>query len=391
MGLIQAAIAATTSTISDSWKEYFYCEAIPNDVIAVKGHKKVRGISANNGDDNIITDGSVINVADGQCMLIVENGKVVDICAEPGEFVYDASTEPSIFTGNLSEAVRVVFDQIGKRFTFGGQPASDQRVYYFNTKELIGNKYGTANPVPFRVTDPEAGINFDVSLRCFGEYSLKVTDPILFYTNVCGNFADTYPVSEISDQLKSELLTALQPAFKKIGDTGVRYSDIPAHTTELVKNLNEELSEKWRDLRGIEILSMGVSSITATEEDEQRIKDMQQAASFKDPDIAAANMAQATAQGIRDAAKNENGAAMGFVGMNAAQTVGAANLQGIVQQMGSGATNTWTCPQCGTPSDGNFCSKCGTARPVSNKWHCPQCGFEAEGNFCSNCGAKKPE
>ncbi|MBP3891319.1 MAG: SPFH domain-containing protein [Solobacterium sp.] len=391
MGLIQAAISATTSTISDSWKEYFYCDAIPNDVLAIKGHKKVRGIGSNNGDDNIISDGSVISVADGQCMLIVENGKVVDICAEPGEFVYDSSTEPSLFTGSLDESVRRIFEQIGKRFTFGGQPADDQRVYYFNTKEIVGNKYGTANPVPFRVQEKEAGINLDVSLRCFGEYSLKLIDPVLFYTNVCGNFKEVYPVSELSDQLKSELLTALQPAFAKLSEEGIRYSEIPAHTKELSDLLNTELSEKWKDLRGLEIVSLGVNSITATEEDEARLKDMQAATTFKDPALATANLASATAQGIKEAAKNENGAAVGFMNMNAAQQAGGVNLQGMYQQMATPAAATWVCPKCGATCDGNFCSKCGEPRPVVNKWTCPQCAQENEGNFCSNCGTKRPE
>ncbi|MBR2824863.1 MAG: SPFH domain-containing protein, partial [Solobacterium sp.] len=271
MGLIQAALSSVTGTVAEQWKEYFYCDALPSNVIAVKGHKKVSGISSNSGNDNIITDGSVIAVADGQCLLIVEQGKVVDICAEPGEYVYDSSTEPSIFTGNLEEAVRTVFEQIGKRFQYGGQPAEDQRVYYFNTKELIGNKYGTANPIPFRLVDQRANIDLDIGIRCFGEYSLKVNDPILFYTNVCGNFENVYSVDMIADQLKSELLTALQPAFANISKNGLRYSEIPAHTKELAQLLNEELSKEWGEKRGIVISSIGVSSISATEEDEERI------------------------------------------------------------------------------------------------------------------------
>lgn len=398
MGLIQAAISAATSTIGDAWKEYFYCDAIPSDVIAVKGHKKVRGIGANNGDDNIITDGSVISVADGQCMLIVENGKVVDICAEPGEFRYDSTTEPSVFTGSLGDGVKQIFEQIGKRFTFGGQPASDQRVYYFNTKELVGNKYGTANPVPFQVVDTDAGFKLDISLRCFGEYSLRVSDPILFYTNVCGNFKDVFPISEIDNQLKSELLTALQPAFAKIGESGVRYSQIPAHTAELTTLLNNELSEKWKDTRGIEIVSMGMSSITATEEDEARIKDMQQAAAYKDPALSAGNLSNAAAQAMKDAAKNEAGAGVGFMNMNMAQQASginaaqlyqvAANQQGAIKPM---ASNAWTCPKCGSQNDGNFCTQCGTARPDDGKWVCPQCGATNDSNFCPSCGTKKPE
>ena len=232
MGLILSAVSALGSTISDQWKEYFYCDALPNNVICQRGYKNNSGV-ANLGSDDVITDGSVIAVADGQCMLIVEQGQVVDICAEPGVYTYDSKTEPSVFTGSLDEAVKNVFLTIGKRFQFGGDPGQNQRVYYFNTKELIGNKYGTANPIPFRVVDANAGIDMDVSLKCFGEYSLKVVDPVLFYTNVCANVKDKYTTDDIEPQLKTELLTALQPAIAKMG--GIRYSEIPLHTNELAQ------------------------------------------------------------------------------------------------------------------------------------------------------------
>lgn len=259
MGLIKAALGAAGGVLADQWKEYFYCESIPADILAVKGQKRTSGRSSNTkGSDNIITNGSIIAVADGQCMLIVEQGKVVEVCAEPGEFTFDASTEPSIFSGDLGESIGQVFQTIGKRFTFGGEAPKDQRVYYFNTKELIGNKYGTASPVPFRVVDQRAGIDIDISIRCFGEYSYRVTNPLLFYTNVCGNVEAGYERSQIDSQLKTELLTALQPAFARISDMGIRYSALPGHTTELAQAHNEELSAKWRDLRGLEIVSFGV-------------------------------------------------------------------------------------------------------------------------------------
>ena len=259
MGLIKAALGAAGGVLADQWKEYFYCESIPADILAVKGQKRTSGRSSNTkGSDNIITNGSIIAVADGQCMLIVEQGKVVEVCAEPGEFTFDASTESSIFSGDLGESIGQVFQTIGKRFTFGGEAPKDQRVYYFNTKELIGNKYGTASPVPFRIVDQRAGIDIDISIRCFGEYSYRVTNPLLFYTNVCGNVEAGYERSQIDSQLKTELLTALQPAFARISDMGIRYSALPGHTTELAQALNEELSAKWRDLRGLEIVSFGV-------------------------------------------------------------------------------------------------------------------------------------
>lgn len=318
MGLIKAALGAAGGVLADQWKEYFYCESIPADILAVKGQKRTSGRSSNTkGSDNIITNGSIIAVADGQCMLIVEQGKVVEVCAEPGEFTFDASTEPSIFSGDLGESIGQVFQTIGKRFTFGGEAPKDQRVYYFNTKELIGNKYGTASPVPFRVVDQRAGIDIDISIRCFGEYSYRVTNPLLFYTNVCGNVEAGYERSQIDSQLKTELLTALQPAFARISDMGIRYSALPGHTTEVAQALNEELSAKWRDLRGLEIVSFGVSSVKASEEDEKMIKELQRNAAFMDPTRAAAHLVGAQASAMQSAAANPNaGPAMAFMGMN---------------------------------------------------------------------------
>ena len=394
MGLIQAALSAAGSTLGDQWKEYFYCEAIPSDTIVVKGKKRVRGFSSNRGDDNIISDGSVIAVADGQCMVIVEQGQVVDICAQPGEFLYDSKTEPSIFTGSLGDGLKNVFATIGKRFTFGGQPAEDQRIYYFNTKELPGMKYGTPSPVPFRVIDKNIGLDIDIAVKCFGEYSLRVCDPISFYTNVCGNVAQSYKVSEIDSQLKTELLTALGPAFARLSASGVRYSEIPGHTQELADALNAELSKKWKELRGIEIVSFGVSSIKASEEDERMIKQAQRDAMYRDQTYAAATLVGAQAQAMKDAANNANGAAMGFMGVNMAQGIGGANANTLyangAAQQPAPAANGWTCPKCGTVNTGNFCGNCGEKKPDSGKWICPKCGKENEGNFCGQCGEKKP-
>ena len=399
MGLILAALSSASSTLADQWKEYFYCDAIPADTICVKGKKRTSGLSSNFGNDNIITAGSIISVADGQCMLIVENGQVVDICAEPGEYKYDSKTEPSVFTGSLGDAVKNIFAQIGKRFQFAGQPAEDQRIYYFNTKEITGLKYGTASPVPFRVIDTRANIDIDISVKCFGEYSIRVADPILFYTNVCGNVSSDYKVSMLENQMKSELLTALQPAFAQISKAGVRYSEVPAHTAELADALNEQLSKKWRELRGIEIVSFGVNSIKANEEDEKTIQQLQVAATYANQTMAAANLAAAKADAIRDAANNPGGAALGFMNVNAANTAGgvdlnalyAAGAQNAAPAQPAPAADTWTCPVCGAVVSGNFCSVCGAAKPAKATWTCPTCGKENEGNFCSNCGAKKPE
>ena len=400
MGLIQAALNAAGTVLGDQWKEYFYCEAIDNNTLVVKGQKKVSGFSSNRrGADNIISKGSVVAVADGQCMVIVDNGKIAELCAVPGEFVYDSSTEPSIFAGDLGDSVKETFKNIGKRFTFGGEAPKDQRVYYFNTKELVGNKYGTPSPVPFRVVDQRIGLDVDIAIRCFGEYSYRICDPILFYTNVCGNVSSAYDRSSLDSQLKSELLTALQPAFAKISEMGIRYSALPGHTMEIANALNEVLSDKWRDLRGLEIVSFGVNSVKASEEDEQMIKELQRNAVFRDPTMGAAHLVGAQAQAMQDAAKNAGGAAVGFMGMNMAGAAGGLNAQALYQmgaqqpvqqtapQAAAAPAGSWNCA-CGAVATGKFCPECGAKKPEDG-WKCA-CGTVNKGKFCTECGAKKP-
>ncbi len=399
MGLLKAGVGALGGVLADSWREYFYCDALGADTLAVKGKKRSSGRSSNTkGEDNIISNGSIIAVNDGQCMMIIEQGKVVDLCAEPGEFVYDTSTEPSLFYGSLGANIKNTFSQIGKRFTFGGDTAKDQRVYFFNTKEIIGNKYGTPSPVPFRVVDTNIGLDVDIAIRCHGEYSYKISDPLLFYTNVCGNVEANYTRDAIDSQLKTELLTALQPAFAKISDMGIRYSALPGHTMEMAEALNTVLSSKWKDLRGIEIASFGVSSVTASEEDEKMIKEVQRNAVFRNPNMAAAHMVGAQAQAMQDAANNQGsmGAMGGFFGMNMAQNAGGANASQLFamgqqtdNQASEVASATWTCA-CGKAGNaGKFCSECGKPKPLENGWTCA-CGKTNKGKFCSECGKPKP-
>ena len=394
MGLVHAALGTTGGVLADQWKEFFYCDALSNNILAAKGIKRSSARSGNYGSDNIITSGSVITVADGQCMLIVEQGKIVDVCAEPGEYQYDASTEPSVFFGNLGESIAEVFNVLCKRFTFGGEPPKDQRVYYFNTKEITGNKYGTPAPVPFRVVDQNIGLDIDISIRCFGEYSFRMTNPLLFYTNVCGNVASTYSVDQLSSQMRTELLTALQPAFSRISDLGVRYSALPGHTKELADALNSELSAKWYQVRGLEIVSIGVSSVKASEEDEKLIKELQRNATFKNPNMAGAHLVGAQASAMQSAAENSNGAAMGFMGMNMAQTAGGINAQAMYQMSANQQQkDSWICPSCGKSASGKFCAECGAAKPetvVTVGWTCSNCGTVNKGKFCVECGAKKP-
>ena len=279
MGLIKAGIGALGGTLADQWKEFFYCEALDKNVLVTKGQKRISGRSSNTkGNDNIISNGSGIAVADGQCMIIVEQGKVVEVCAEPGEFTYDSSTEPSIFAGKLGESIINTFKTIGKRFTYGGDTGKDQRVYYFNTKEIIDNKFGTPNPVPFRVVDSKIGLDIDVSLRCSGVYSYKISDPILFYTNVCGNVSAEYTRSEIDSQLKTEFISALQPALGKLSELELRPNQIVTHNTDLENAMNDALSSKWGELRGLKVVSVALGSVTLPDEDADMIKQAQRAA-----------------------------------------------------------------------------------------------------------------
>ena len=400
MGLIRAGLNAVGGTLASQWKEYFYADALPEDVLATRALKKTKGRfgGSRSEDDNIISNGSVVAVADGQCMMIVDQGRIVDFCAEPGEFVFDEGGEPTIFCGGLSGGnMKAILQTTFERLSYGGQAGRDQRVYYFNTKEIIGNKYGTPSPVPFRVVDEKLGLDVDISIRCFGEYSYRIVNPMLFYTNVCGNVESEYTRDQIDSQLKSELLTALQPAFARISDMGIRYSALPGHTTEIASALNDVLSEKWAQLRGVEIVSFGVSSVKASEQDEQMIKELQRNAVFRNPNMAAAHLVGAQAQAMQDAARNQGGAFTGFMGMNMAHMNSGLNANTLFQ-MGAQqqaqqtpaqpAANSWKCA-CGAAATGKFCPECGAKKPETEGWTC-QCGAVNKGKFCSECGAKRP-
>ena len=390
-------------TLADQWKEFFYCESMPKEVLVTKGQKRVSGRSSNTkGNDNIISNGSGIAVADGQCMIIVEQGKVVEVCAEPGEFTYDTSSEPSIFSGPLGEGIKKTFATVGKRFTYGGDTAKDQRIYYFNTKELIDNKFGTPNPIPFRVVDSKIGLDVDVSVRCSGVYSYKIADPLLFYTNVCGNVEQEYTRDELDGQLKTEFISALQPAFGRLSDLEMRPNQIVTHNTELEEAMNSALSAKWGELRGLKVVSIALGSVTLPEEDAEMIKQAQRTAIMKDPTMAAATLVGAQADAMKAAASNEAGAMTGFMGMGMAMNAGggmnAQNLFAMGQQQQqqaapapAPAADGWKC-SCGATVSGKFCPNCGTKKPEpvqAGAWKC-SCGATATGKFCPECGTKKP-
>ena len=412
MGLIKAAGAAA-NIVADQWKEYFYCDSLESDVLIKKGHKRTSARSSNKkGSDNIISNGSVIAVADGQCMLIVEQGKIVEVSAVPGEFVYDTSTEPSIFQGPLSDSIFQSFSTFGRRFTFGGDTAKDQRVYYINIKELLDNKFGTPNPIPFRVVDKNLGLDIDVSVRCSGVYSYKISDPIKFYKSITGNMEEEYLRDQITPQLKPEFISALQPAFAQLSAMEIRPNQMIAHTAELEEALNQILSTKWGELRGLDVVSVALSSVTLPEEDANMLKEAQRIAILRSPDMAAATLAGAQAEAMKSAAKNEAGALNGFLGMGMAMNAGGANIGNLFAQAAQNKQNApnpfvapinqnpapapapsapsdgWKC-SCGHTNSGKFCENCGSPKPSDNSWKC-SCGNVNTGNFCSQCGQKKP-
>ena len=402
MGLIRAGLNAAGGVLADQWKEFFTCDAMSEGVLALKGRKSGGRRSINNkGSDNIITSGSVILVADGQCMMIVDQGKIVEFAAEPGEYTYDASSSPSVFNGNFGDSLGKSINEFGKRFTFGAEPSKDQRIYYFNTKEITGNKYGTPSPIPFRVVDSNVGLDMDVRLRCFGVFSYRICDPVLFYKHVCGNISEPYTRSRLDEQLRSELLGALGMAFGRISEMGIRYSALQMHTMELADTLNDILSKKWRDKRGLEIVDIGISSMTPLDEDVARVQQYQSATAFRTPQMAAQQLARSQDQSMRDAANNAGGAALGFMGMNMAQQAGgnaAAQFYQMAQQQQAAAptpaapaapAGSWKCPSCGATVTGKFCPECGAKKPEDQGWVCA-CGSVNKGKFCPECGAKKP-
>ena len=396
MGLLRAGFGAASGVLADSWRDFFYCDSLDSNTLVVKGRKRGSDRSSNvSGEQNIISNGSIIAVNEGQCMMIVENGAVVEVCAEPGEFLYDEGSEPSLFYGDLKEGIMASLEQIGQRFTFGGSPGKDQRIYFFNTKEIIGNKYGTQQPVPFRVVDRNIGLDADIALRCNGEYSYKIVNPLLFYRELAGNIGDRFTRDKIDSQLKSELLTALQPAFARISELGVRYSAIPGHTKEMADALNAELTETWAR-RGIAVSSFGMNSISARPEDEQMIKSLQQAAVLSRPEMAGGYTAAAAGDAMRTAAANDAGAAVGFMGMGMAQSMGGGSAASMFAQAQQASTAQqkapaagWVC-ECGTSNTGKFCHECGKPQPAAaDSWTC-ECGSVNKGKFCPECGKPRP-
>lgn len=436
MGLIKMAKETIESLLADQWREYFYCDAMPSDILVKKGQKRANNSRSNKSSGDIISNGSVIAVNEGQCMLIVDQGGVVDLCAVAGEFVYDASSEPSLFYGDLGENVKDTFDTLFHRLSFGGGTGKDQRIYYINLLEIMDNLFGTANPMPFLYVDDNIGIELEVEIKFNGTYSFRITDPLLFYKNVCGNVQDVYETSRLRNTMKAELMQAMQPALAKLGDLRIRVSDITKHTLDLTEELNRQLSVKWAEIRGIEVVSLNMNAPTMSQDMRDKINNVQLDAVYRDEDMRKVKTAEALSKAMVAAAGNSAGTERGTMGMGMAMMMGdmmgemmggnihtvlgnagsqdmQQNIQrGMPQNMQPGMTQNmsqdmqqgmpqmrpagaapvpgWTC-KCGYEDNrGKFCQDCGSPKPAEAGWTC-SCGAVNQGKFCPDCGSKRPE
>ncbi len=417
MGLIQAAKDALGGLMADQWREYFYCTSLDSNTLMKKGEKRVtQGRNSNTkGNDNIISNGSIVSVNEGQCMIIVDQGAITEFCAVAGEFVYDTSTEPSLLYGSLGENVKKSFAQFGRRFTFGGNTAKDQRVYYINVKEIMNNLYGTPNPIPFHFVAANTGFELETTVKCNGQYTFKIVDPILFYKNVVGNVEDDYDKNEtLTGMMKAELLTKLPMALSQIAGQGVLPYQVPMHMEEITNYLKGSLSQQWTETRGITVVSMTMAAPIVPKEDLDKINKWNDTAVLTNANMAAARQTEAYTRALEnmgngggkdDSASAMNGA-MGMMGMAMMQNMmnnGMGGMFGVPQPgqaqqpqmkpastVAEGAILGWTC-SCGkTDNRGKFCQECGLPKPALDGWTC-SCGHVNQGKFCVECGRKKPE
>lgn len=404
MGLLRAFASAVASELADQYLEYFYCDSLSNDVLVARGTRKDTKRSRDHGNPEVINNGSGVVVNAGQCAIIASQGTITEVCAEPGVYTYNSSTESSVFGGSIEYGISQAWEQIKKRTAFGGETPTDQRVYYINLKEILDNKFGTSSPLPFRIVDARTGIDFDLNVRCRGTYTFRIQDPVLFYTSIAGNMPAQFTKAQISNQLREELINGMIPAFDAIAARGIRYSEIGRHAEEIRTKIMESLGDKWIK-RGIYLESISFDSIDIPPEDLERIKDIQYEAVYTNSSMLGAKLGVAQAEAMKSAAANPNaGPMMAFAGMNMANMAGANTGFGGMVANGPGvapvqvtptpapasAPTSWTC-SCGASNTGNFCSECGAKKPAADGWECPNCKAINKGKFCSECGTKKPE
>ncbi|MBQ8858275.1 MAG: SPFH domain-containing protein [Clostridia bacterium] len=400
MGLIRAITSAVGTVAADQWREFFTCDSLSNDVLIAKGVMKTEGrgfFRRNKGTTDIITNGSVINVNEGQVALIVDNGKIVEFCAETGMFKWDSSSEPSLFGGDFFKGMVDSFKKIGYRFTFGGDAGAEQRVYYVNVKEIIGNKFGTTTPMAY--DDPY--YKTALYIRYFGQYSFKIVDPVHFFAAIAGNVTDTYTREDLVSTCTDEFMTALDTALAMCAADGTKFSQLPTKQREIARYMSKTLDDEWRAGRGLEVVSVALAKVTPDERSRERIEEFDSNMMHADPTAMTGGLAYAQMQAMKDAAKNSGGAMQGFMGVGMAANAmgGAATQSNLIdnaqrlkeEREQTAAKGGHTCPACGAHFEGKFCPECGEKYVAEDAWVCPTCGKECNGKFCADCGAKKPE
>jgi len=375
MGLIQAFKGSVSGELANQWKELFVSDSMSADTLVKRADHKVSGRSSNTkGDADVITKGSAIIVNEGQCAILVDSGKVIDVAAEAGAYEWEENSAASIFAGDFGD----IFKEFGRRFTFGGEKPVQQRVYFVNTKDIVGLKFGTPSPIPFRILDNNVGLDMDTTLKCNGNYSMRVSDPTQLYVSLAGNVKDEYTIEDIQDQLRATFVAALQPALGKLTNLGVRPSAIPSYTKEMSEAMGEELNSDWTNKYGLAITSVQILTTVIPDEDAATLKELQKTGAFRNQSMAGAALIGAQAEAMKNAASNPNGAMMGFMGMNMAMQAGGANAQDLLN---AGAATPGANQMAGTANGG---------AAAGNRWFCPNCGNENFGNFCVNCGTKRP-
>lgn len=386
MGLIKSVVSSAKSTFADQWLEFVTLENDNNDVLVTRGI--VTRTGKNKGDGHVISNGSRIAVPEGWAMMIIEQGKVAEFSAEPGEFTYDSGSEPSIFYGGLGQGIVNSFKQWGDRVKFGGEIPKDTRVYYVNIREIMNNKYGTSTPVPFDDIKYQS-----IDIRFYGQFSLKVSDPIVLVKNIIGTTGkNRILISEFMPQLKAEFMSNLTTALVKLGyEKNISYNKLPMYQVELNKIMNDILDEEWNQNRGLVVVSTALESVSVDNETKKKIDEYDKM--YFAEQHSQGMMNEAIASGIKTAAGNENGMAGVFMGMNAGGMMSGAMQGGIYHTQNNVQPNNtmnggWICA-CGQQNTGNFCPSCGAKRPEMKKF-CPSCGKEVNStqNFCDNCGCK---
>ncbi|MFS0823473.1 SPFH domain-containing protein [Bacillus sp. 1P02SD] len=401
MGIIKAAVGAVTGNLADQWLEVIEPQEMSDTTVMSVG-VKVRAKDRRNqnfkGTDSTITNGSIIHVYPNQFMILVDSGKIIDYTAEEGYYQVVNSSQPSLFNGQFEEALHETFN----RFKFGGVPSTSQKVYFINLQEIKGIKFGTRNPINYF----DNFYNAELFLRAHGTYSIKIVDPIKFYMEAIPRNKLNVDINDINSQYLSEYMNALQTAINKMSADGIRISHVTSKGMELAKYMAEVLDEDWTRMRGMQIESVGINSITYDQESQKLINMRNQGAMLQDASVREGYVQGAIARGLEAAGSNEGGSMQGFLGMGmgmqgssgfmgAASETNRQQMQQQAQQQQNQQTtvnsNQWKC-SCGHTNTGNFCSECGSPKQEAKKdtWKC-QCGQENSGKFCSNCGSKKPE